>query len=177
MKCLMCNQDLVQVDNPFRTEFRHKRGTSCAGVIDAPPFLPIFESATKSGIPRPLSDNVGIAGNFEQSFPFFDYPRLWDSEPNGVTHIAGGALVICGRYMRQRCEWCGIILIEYDLKRTAVHPPTLSEPPALPAHWPPGKLVRVDKHISAVIEDPAVIDEEVQLPPDCCAFDPKTQMN
>lgn len=30
MKCNRCGEDLVQVDNPFRTEYRHRRGTECA---------------------------------------------------------------------------------------------------------------------------------------------------
>lgn len=100
------------------------------------------------------------------------YPRLWDSPPNGVTHIAGDCLVICNIFMRQRCSWCGIILLEYDLRLVA----GLVGQDPLPGRWTPGVFVRVDGHVSAVIEDPQTIDGDVQLPTDCCTFDPKTQV-
>lgn len=31
MRCSRCGADLVEVDNPMRKEFRHRRGTECAG--------------------------------------------------------------------------------------------------------------------------------------------------
>lgn len=99
-------------------------------------------------------------------------PRLWDEIPNGVTHIAGACLNMFGRYMRQRCDWCGTVLVEYDLERGAV---PVGQPGSA-ASWPPGALVRVDGHISAVIDNPALIDDGIQLPPDACAFNPVTQV-
>lgn len=99
-------------------------------------------------------------------------PRLWDKAPIAVTHIAGACIVLFNRYMRQRCEWCGVVLLEYDLQRIAV--PAGQDP--MPANWPPGKLVRVDGHISAAIDEPDVVDGDIQLPPDACTFDPKTQI-
>lgn len=100
-------------------------------------------------------------------------PRLWDTEPNGVVHIAGTCLIMFGRYMRQRCEWCGVVLLEYDLERVAV--PEGQDP--MPGHWPYQALVRVDGHMSAVIDNPELTPEgEVRLPPDCCAFNPLTQV-
>lgn len=99
-------------------------------------------------------------------------PRLWDVEPNGVTHIAGGQINLFGRYLRQRCEWCGVILLEYDLERVAV--PEGQE--GGPTMWTPGVLVRVDGHVSAEIDNPLRTDEGVQLPPDSCAFNPLTQV-
>lgn len=104
--------------------------------------------------------------------PAWADPRLWDAPPNGVTHIAGAQMVMFGRYLRQRCEWCGIILLEYDLARVAV--PEGTDP--MPAMWTPMALVRVDGHISAEIVNPAKIEEGIQLPTDCCAFDPTTQV-
>lgn len=101
-----------------------------------------------------------------------DYPRLWDGKPNGVVHIAGGCIIICNRYMRQRCEWCGVVLLEYDLALTAAE---IGQNP-IPPHWEPGILVRVDGHVSAAIEGTPTIDGEGQLPPDCCTFDPETQV-
>lgn len=36
-----------------------------------------------------------------------------------VTHIAGLDVQV-GRYLRQRCAWCGAMLSDYDLARVAV---------------------------------------------------------
>jgi hypothetical protein len=99
-------------------------------------------------------------------------PRLWDLAPETVVHIAGACLTLFGIFMRQRCEWCGVVLVEYDLRRIQV--PIGQEGP--PPYWEPGMLVRVDRHIQAVIENPELADGEVQLPLDCCAFDPQTQV-
>lgn len=99
-------------------------------------------------------------------------PRLWDSEPDGVTHIAGSQLNMFGIFLRQRCEWCGIVLIEYDLRLVAVQ-----EGSDGPSMYPINSLVRVDGHISAVIDNPEILpDGGVQLPPDACAFNPLTQV-
>lgn len=144
----------------------------------APKLIPIGE-------PGPASVIVGKKMTME--FPMADVsqetidlltgdrgnmPRLWDKAPIAVTHIAGACIVLFNRYMRQRCEWCGVVLLEYDLQRIAV--PAGQDP--MPANWPPGKLVRVDGHISAAIDEPDVVDGDIQLPPDACAFDPKTQI-
>lgn len=99
-------------------------------------------------------------------------PKLWDVTPDTITHIAGACITMFGRYMRQRCEWCGIILLEYDLTRVAV--PEGQDP--TPGHWTPGVLVRVDGRMSAEVE---VVEDEpgvTKLPMDSCAFDPETQV-
>jgi hypothetical protein len=100
-------------------------------------------------------------------------PRLWDKEPEGIVHIAGACMVMFGIFMRQRCDWCGLILLEYDLRRLAFR---TDDPNPYPSNWEPGSLVRVDGHMSASIENPMRINGDLQLPPDCCAFDPKTQV-
>jgi len=74
--------------------------------------------------------------------------------------------------MRQRCEWCGIVLQEYDFRLTAC----VGDVWTPPGGFPPGQLVRVDGHVSAVIDNPALVDGDVQLPPDSCCFDPETQV-
>lgn len=101
-----------------------------------------------------------------------DMPRLWPVTPIAVTHIAGACLVLFDRYMRQRCDWCGVTLLEYDLRRVMV--PVGQE--GLPGSWTPGTLVRVDSTVQADILEPTEMDGKIQLPPDCCAFDPKTQI-
>lgn len=100
-------------------------------------------------------------------------PKLWDARPDSVTHIAGAQLSMFGRYLRQRCEWCGVILVEYDLARLQV--PVGQEGP--PAMWPVGGLVRVDGHMSAEVESVDEAPGLTKLPMDSCAFDPETQVS
>lgn len=87
-------------------------------------------------------------------------PGLSNSAP--VTHIAANDVTIGGRRLRQRCAWCGAVLLDYDLARVAVQVEP-GEEPRPPATWPVGALVRVDGHYSAALED---TDE---LPDDACA--------
>lgn len=118
--------------------------------------------------PESAPEGRGVASAMEEPFS----PRLWDVPPDSVTHIAGAQLHLFGRYLRQRCDWCGVIIIEYDLARVMV--PEGQE--GTPAMWPVGALIRVDGHMSAEVE--AVEDEPgvFRLPMDSCAFDPKTQV-
>lgn len=39
------------------------------------------------------------------------------------THIAGIDLEIDGRYLVQRCAWCGAVLLAYDYAAIAMPPP------------------------------------------------------
>lgn len=80
-----------------------------------------------------------------------------------VTHIAAPHITINDRYLRQRCGWCGDVLVEYDLARTAVPTGT----PPLPATWETGALVTVDGHASWTTEAD-------RLPDDACATNPLT---
>lgn len=80
-----------------------------------------------------------------------------------VTHIAAPEITINDRYMRQRCGWCGEVLVEYDLARVAV--PAGTDP--RPATWEPGALVTVDGNASWVAECE-------RLPDDACAVHPLT---
>ena len=65
----------------------------------------------------------------------------------GVIHIAG-VYVQVGSRMRQRCGWCGALLLTYDLAALAV--PVGQDP--TPATWPVGSLVRVDGGLSFQVE-------------------------
>jgi hypothetical protein len=56
-----------------------------------------------------------------------------------MIHIAGPDIQI-DTHLRQRCAWCGAILIDYDLAAIAV--PEGQDP--RPATWPVGGLVEVD---------------------------------
>lgn len=81
---------------------------------------------------------------------------------SSITHIAGLDCVVEDRYIRQRCAWCGAVLLEYDLARTAMIE-TPGEPMGKPAMWPVGRLVRVDGHMSFSLDDE-------RLPDDACAL-------
>lgn len=65
----------------------------------------------------------------------------------GVIHIAAVHVRI-GPYVRQRCAWCGAVLLDYDLERIAV--PVGQDP--MPGVWLPGELVLVDGGMSASVE-------------------------
>ena len=81
-------------------------------------------------------------------------------------HIAGLDIEVGGRFLRQRCAWCGAVLVDYDLERVAA--PVGQDP--RPSVWPPGDLVRVDGNVSAIVPH---ADGE-KLPADCCAaLDPE----
>lgn len=77
-----------------------------------------------------------------------------------TTHIAGLDITVEGRHLRQRCAWCGHVLIDEDLTRVMV--PEGSES-TLPS-WPAGRLVTVDGGVSFVHE------EGEKLPDDACAL-------
>lgn len=77
-----------------------------------------------------------------------------------ITHIAG-LDVQAGRYLRQRCSWCGAVLSDYDLARVAV----LEGLNPRPATWTVGALVAIDGIASWVVEH----EDGAELPADACA--------
>lgn len=82
-----------------------------------------------------------------------------------LIHIAGSNVRI-GARLRQRCAWCGTVLLEYDLDRIAV--PAGQDP--TPATWPVGDLVAVDGHASWTVDH---VDGQ-PLPDGACAkLDPE----
>jgi hypothetical protein len=83
-----------------------------------------------------------------------------------VVHIAGVHVVIGGRYLRQRCGWCGATLLDYDLARIAV--PEGQDP--TPGTWTHGGLVLIDGGLSAAVEH----EDGAELPDGACAkLDPQ----
>lgn len=65
-------------------------------------------------------------------------------------HIAGQQVDIGGRYLRQRCSWCGAVLIDYDLAMMGevIRP----EEPTPPPMWEVGRLVLCDGPLSTLVE-------------------------
>jgi len=103
-----------------------------------------------------------------------------------VVHIAG-AVVQVGPLVRQRCSWCGAVLLDDDLRGMAAafevntpcargHRPCSRVDPecvgqdATPGSWPVGELVSVSGSASSVIVRAVVAHEDgAQLPADACA--------
>lgn len=83
-----------------------------------------------------------------------------------ITHIAGMDITIGGRRLRQRCAWCGAVLLDYDLTRVAVAvEPGQEDEPAKMATYESGRLVRVTGDSPRVFE---LLDETGKLPDDAC---------
>ena len=91
------------------------------------------------------------------------------------THIPGHAITLGGRHMRQRCEWCGKTLLDYDLALVQVQI-VPGEEPRGPAQYPVGALVRFDGGASFVLnnDDLGVDDLGNTVPPTdaCIQLDP-----
>jgi len=64
-------------------------------------------------------------------------------------HVAGPCLTLDGRYIRQRCSWCGAVLTDYDLDRIAA--PVGQD--SSPGQWSEGAFVLVDGAFSTVLVD------------------------
>jgi NTP pyrophosphatase (non-canonical NTP hydrolase) len=88
-----------------------------------------------------------------------------------ITHIAGPALTWDGRYVRQRCAWCGAILIDADLTIIQVPIEDAGRPLAT---WPFDAFVRVEDvgfatSYSIVKAEPSEIDPTHTRPQaGCC---------
>lgn len=77
-----------------------------------------------------------------------------------TVHIAGDHIQI-NQLLRQRCAWCGHVLIDYNLDRLAV--PVGQDPSR--STWPVGGLVEVDGNASWVVE----LDAVDGLPDNACS--------
>lgn len=87
-----------------------------------------------------------------------------------VSHLAGAVVSWQGRFMRQRCLWCGEILIDYDVSRMAVAVED-GEEPRPPATWSVEQFVRVDGHASSLVST----DENDRTPEDACFHLPQEE--
>ena len=85
------------------------------------------------------------------------------SDSQGVIHIASFPILIGGRFQRQRCSWCGAVLVDNDFSLMAVAGP--DDQWVEPATWPPMDLVLIDGNLSAVIAH----EDGDELPSNCCA--------
>jgi hypothetical protein len=86
------------------------------------------------------------------------------------THIPGECITFGGRYMRQRCEWCGKTLLDYDLTLVQVEI-VPGEEPRGPGQYPPGALVRFDGNASYTVNPDELGQDDaghVLTPDDAC---------
>lgn len=79
-------------------------------------------------------------------------------------HIAGFSVGV-DSLLRQRCAWCGEVLIDLDLANIAVAPGEDGAPGRGPGTWEPFALVAVDGPCSWVVP----CAEGEPLPLRCCA--------
>lgn len=89
-----------------------------------------------------------------------------------VIHIAGPDITVDGHRLRQRCCWCGAIIIDVDLHNVAVKLEEGETEGRPYARWQPGSLVRVVGDNPKMFDrvDPELVDGEPKLPDDCCAY-------
>lgn len=55
-----------------------------------------------------------------------------------TTHITSNAVTVDGRYLKQRCVWCGEIIADYDFAMSA------SSDGKPPSGWECGILITID---------------------------------
>lgn len=91
-----------------------------------------------------------------------------------ISHISAQPLYWDGRYVRQRCAWCGAILIDMDLATIAVPIPEDGSDPEPPGTWPVNATIRVDGMVTYVVPDETSEDGKGIRPPDdaCLRLDP-----
>lgn len=95
-------------------------------------------------------------------------PPVNDGQVHGLIHFAGEVLHV-GPLMRQRCSWCGALLLEYDLTGIGFEVRAGRPTPTRPAMWQPGTFMLVDGGMKAAVP-PA---ENGKLPAGtCAALDP-----
>lgn len=86
------------------------------------------------------------------------------------SHVAGLAITWDGRFVRQRCAWCGAVLVDHDLGYVMVETPSDGSTPEPPPTWPVDALVRIDGHMRYTVNTEEQLGEgqgEV-VPDDCC---------
>jgi hypothetical protein len=76
------------------------------------------------------------------------------------SHIAGLDVEV-GPYLRQRCAWCGTVLLDYDLRNVAVQSETANKSVAT---WPVGEIIERDGNMSSVLNH----ESGDQLPENSC---------
>lgn len=89
-----------------------------------------------------------------------------------IVHIAG-LDAECSGHLRQRCAWCGTVLVDLDLARIAYTADTPEEE-RRPPTWGVGALVAVDGPVTWIVDpEPSEVDPTAtKLPAECCGLLP-----
>lgn len=93
---------------------------------------------------------------------------------SAVVHFAGIPIFVHGRYVRQRCGWCGSVLVDVDLDGTTVPKPLPGRLPDVQM-YEPGVLVRLFDDLPSF--EPTrlsgLVLPDTRIPMDCCAMLPR----
>ncbi len=87
-----------------------------------------------------------------------------------MIHIAGHPIQY-GTLLRQRCAWCGAIMIDDDLSLMASISSDGS--PFKPLTWETNALVRIEGANPVTSEVIPESEHQGKIPPGCCAFKPE----
>jgi hypothetical protein len=82
-----------------------------------------------------------------------------------VSHVPAHAITFGGTHVRQRCAWCGYVLIDADLTRIAVWGESADKP--FPV-WPVDGLARVTTGGGFTGTEAIELEEDEPVPDDCC---------
>lgn len=87
-----------------------------------------------------------------------------------IVHIAGNPVQV-GTHLRQRCAWCGAVMIDQDLALTMVQIPEDGSEPASYPTWGVGELIARNGLDGSMVSGSWVVEHEAGQPvPDgCCA--------
>jgi hypothetical protein len=84
-----------------------------------------------------------------------------------VVHVAG-AVVQVGPHLRQRCSWCGAVLVDQDLTRVMFQ---ADDPDKTYPTWPVGELIETTAgdHDSGGVTTVLEHEDGQPVPDHCCA--------
>lgn len=87
-----------------------------------------------------------------------------------VTHVAGLSVTFAspeGPILRQRCAWCGAMLVDVNLGMVMF--PIEQDDKTVPT-WEVFSMVRVNGIHSSSVEDQLLASGETKVPEDCCMW-------
>lgn len=89
---------------------------------------------------------------------------------DAIVHIAGHPVQV-GSHLRQRCSWCGGILVDEDLSRIAFEIRDGDDKAQEYPTWPTGALVEVNGLDDSVVTMTRALehDDGDPVPDGCCA--------
>jgi hypothetical protein len=94
-------------------------------------------------------------------------------DATGIVHIAALSYQF-ESIIRQRCSWCGAVLIDADLSMIAFQPNDDGSAPSFPV-WEGGRQILRDGHVTSVIDDEISADHEggIRVDDRCCMRIPR----